>query len=141
MPQGRHWLEEATTLYRADVSSSAAPALPYLPHGGREGRCNGHFGGSEGGSMSTRGCKMARTYSDDSDQFGHGGHDAGVLHAIFGVAPPQSRREKSCWAWDQLHQEKHPPTPKDTPNRHLLHPTTAVSIKTRVRNLHMDQGY
>ena len=43
--QGKLWLVEETTLYRVDVSSSAPPALPYLPHGGREGRCNGHLGG------------------------------------------------------------------------------------------------
>ena len=98
VPQGRLWLEEETTLHRVDVSCSAPPALPYLPHGGREGRCNGHFGGSEGGWFLTRVCKMAWTYSDDSDQFGHGGHDAGVLHSTFGVVRPQSRREKSNFA-------------------------------------------
>ena len=139
MPQGRHWLEEATTLYRADMSSSAPPALPYLPHGGREGRCNGHLGGSEGGGFLIAVCKMARTYSDDSDQVGHGGHDAGGLCATSCVVRPQSRREKSCWAWDQLYQTKAPPTPKDTPNRHLLHPTTAVSMARGMRNLHTDQ--
>ena len=98
VPQGRLWLEEETTLHRADVSSSALPALPYLPHGGREGRCNGHLRGVEGGAMFIRGCKMASTYSDDSDQFGHGGHDARVLHSTFGVVWPQSRREKSNFA-------------------------------------------
>ena len=59
VPQGRLWIEEATTLYRADVSSSAPPALPYLPHGGREGRCNGRFGRVGGGSMSIRGSKLS----------------------------------------------------------------------------------
>ena len=47
--QSKLWLVKDTTLYRVDVSSSAPPALPHLPHGGREGRCNGHFGGVEGG--------------------------------------------------------------------------------------------
>ena len=59
VPQGRLWLEEETTLHRMDVSCSAAPALPYLPHGGREGRCNGHLGGVEGGSFLTRVCKLS----------------------------------------------------------------------------------